>query len=224
MQYLNTWGEDKLTGAVLRIDKVPNGDACNCICIICGNDLQARQGNIREHHFKHISGSECKPETILHKLAKRILLQHNLFNLPVGRGGYFYYDQVLGEEWVYNQKPDIIIKNSETIIHIEIAVTSFITDEKYQKIKMADLNTIEIDLSKLSRDCGYEDLKKMIIHETANKKIIHWKNENPDAGAEENKALQWLGTLGFVVLVTWAINKFRRLSSTNKYKIVKKFK
>jgi len=209
MEYLNTLAKDKLSGAILHIDKVPNGDKCNCVCISCGNNLQARQGDIRQHHFKHISGNECSPETILHQLSKQILLEHRIFNLPSNEG-YFNYDNVQEEQWMGNHKPDIVLTGIDKIIHVEIAVTSFIKESKYQKIKLADLNTVEIDLSNLRRDCEYDDLKKIIIHETANKKIIHWKGEFTDVPLEKDETFQWIGAIGLFFFIAWIIKKFRK--------------
>jgi hypothetical protein len=80
----------KPTGKIVTINEVTNGNACDCKCINCCLALQARQGEARRHHFKHISGTECSLETILHKLAKQIFKEHSYTILPEGKGRFDY--------------------------------------------------------------------------------------------------------------------------------------
>lgn len=56
------FAKDIKTKQYVGIDEVPNGLACNCVCISCGMRLEARQGDEREHHFKHKNKAkkECK--------------------------------------------------------------------------------------------------------------------------------------------------------------------
>lgn len=55
------------------VDDVPNGKECGCVCPNCGEKLMAKNGGSkREHHFAHLSGTECEGayESMLHLLAK----------------------------------------------------------------------------------------------------------------------------------------------------------
>ena len=55
------------------VDDVPNGKECGCVCPNCGEKLMAKNGGSkREHHFAHLSGTECESayESMLHLLAK----------------------------------------------------------------------------------------------------------------------------------------------------------
>ena len=61
------------SGSLVHISEVERGLACGCSCPACGEGLVARQGEKRQPHFAHQSGSACNPETQLHAVAKRIL-------------------------------------------------------------------------------------------------------------------------------------------------------
>jgi competence CoiA-like predicted nuclease len=79
----------KTENRAVHISEVPNGNDCNCRCFCCKGDMQARQGNERVHHFKHInteyentcSAERCN-ETALHKIAKEILSENSAITLP----------------------------------------------------------------------------------------------------------------------------------------------
>lgn len=43
-------------------------------CISCSSKLIPIMGNIREHHFRHVTQTNCSNETYLHKTAKRLFL------------------------------------------------------------------------------------------------------------------------------------------------------
>lgn len=183
---------DKATQQIVHVNDVPRGNSCNCCCIHCGRDLQARKGEERSHHFKHITGIECNPETILHSLAKRILSQNDHIRLPEKKG-VFRYDSVATEVWLDNQRPDIVLSAPSGLLHVEIAVTSFITVAKKEKIIAKQYRTVEIDLGRISRDTGYSDLTKMVIEETSNKEIIYWPSVPVEMKAEnENNGGFWL--------------------------------
>jgi len=195
MQNKNIFAKDQLTGCIKNVSEVPNGNDCKCICIKCGGALQARHGDIRQHHFKHISAIECNSETILHLIAKRILKEDSRFHLP-GSKGYFHYHEVTDEQWLRNQRPDIILIGKDKRVNVEIAVTCFIGEEKIEKIRASDYNTVEIDLSRLNRNCSYNELKKIIIEEVEHKKIIHWAKETqitpPITETDDKTLINWL--------------------------------
>lgn len=50
-------------GAVVAVDEVPAGHACDCICPSCGAQLHARHGRRRAWHFAHASRADSlQPE------------------------------------------------------------------------------------------------------------------------------------------------------------------
>lgn len=203
------WAVYKPTGKVINIDEAIRGNDCNCVCIACGCDLQARQGPVRTHHFKHITSTECSPETILHQLAKRVFNECSYFNLPDGRGR-FDYTSVKEEAWLQDQKPDIVLTGLDKQVHVEIAVTSFIDEVKEEKLVAKQYNTIEIDLSDISRNAPYENIKKIVIEETDRKQIIYWHAPMANAGENENKTLQAIIVMGVVALISWIAYRLLR--------------
>jgi hypothetical protein len=190
---------DKASGHVVNIATVPRGNACNCKCVNCGGDLQARKGSIREMHFKHISGTECNPETVLHQLAKRIFHDHDSFILPENKGR-FSYGEVKEEVWLDYQKPDIVLTGTDKELHIEVAVTSFITAAKRDKIKSRRYNTIEIDLSKIARDSTYEEIQKILIEGASRKSIIFWNDDGINIANSEKTNSNWLFAVGIAAI------------------------
>lgn len=194
----NFYAIDIHTGNIVNATAVAKGNACDCICIKCGAALQARQGEHNRHHFKHITGMECKPETVLHLLAKRIFMECNYLLLPENKGR-FEYTAVTEETWLVDQKPDIVLTGVTNNLHIEIAVTSFIDKTKKAKIVAKEYNTIEIDLSNLDRDTGYDNLKTILIEEIDRKEIIYWHKSNP-MQPEPGKNNNWWKALGLAAL------------------------
>jgi hypothetical protein len=202
MKLLNPFGILESTDEMVTVDQVANGNACGCVCPVCGQPLQARQGVENTHHFSHVTNIECKPETILHRIAKRVLEDSSHIMLPDGKG-YFYYERVALEKKLDGFQPDIVLyDNTGKCLVVEVAVTSFIKKTKQNKIIAADLNAIEIDLSGLARDCSVEHLRRIIIEGIAGKYIIHW--QKPYVGLstpQEKSSSMWDGLLFILILV-----------------------
>ncbi|MFK5950191.1 MAG: hypothetical protein QM500_15610 [Methylococcales bacterium] len=176
-----------------------NGEKCNCICIECGTNLIANQGNQRGWHFKHASEDNCSGgiETVLHKRAKEILSEETYFLLPpliiveqalswepdidetdtvvlVSYGQKLKLDNIkLVEEGVNQIRPDLIIFSKKVPLMVEIAVTHFVDEEKKQKIIESGISCLEIDISNL-KDCELNDseIKELIVNGIDNKKWI----------------------------------------------------
>ncbi len=47
------------TGELVSIESVESGLACGCICVACGQEMEARKGDMRRHHFAHVSNYKC---------------------------------------------------------------------------------------------------------------------------------------------------------------------
>lgn len=62
---------------IRSVEEVARGLACECACTSCGDQVIARQGEIREWHFAHAAESDCEggAETALHLAAKQLLLE-----------------------------------------------------------------------------------------------------------------------------------------------------
>ena len=152
---------------LVSIDEVDKGALCGCICPSCGENLIAKKGNIKSHHFAHISGSNCAYgyETSLHRLAKEIMEELDYIILPsveIGNGkknGKILYKpfkakiQKIDLEKKYNNiRPDILITVNSKILVIEIYVNHKVDFEKIQKVKADNLPMIEINLRELNKD------------------------------------------------------------------------
>ena len=148
---------------MLNIDSVANGLKCGCVCPHCGEDLEACQGDIRQHFFRHASGTECKGArmTALHIMAQNILKREKKVMLPEYNGKYYQQkatcvtleDVDLEKDYRREDlivRPDCVgFRNGKDDLFIEILVTHEVDDIKQAKIKQLGYPCIEIDLSDL---------------------------------------------------------------------------
>lgn len=74
----------KNTNDIVDVDSVKNGNKCGCVCIACGENLQAKHGKINKHHFAHQTDSNCPggTETLLHLLTKDIIEENRSIYFP----------------------------------------------------------------------------------------------------------------------------------------------
>ena len=175
---------------LVSIEDVERGLACNCICPGCGSNLMAKKGRINIHHFAHYKEDACIGgiETALHLAAKEIIQKQKRIVLPplkvkISNSKYtedyatesemIKFDKVDLEVMMGDIKPDVILQIGRKSLIVEVAVTHFIDEEKYEKIKAKGIAAIEIDLSDLKDGFSKEDLANMVIFSYRNKKWIH---------------------------------------------------
>ncbi|MDO8178407.1 MAG: competence protein CoiA family protein [Undibacterium sp.] len=172
-------------GQFVHIDSVPNGKACDCTCLACGEPLVARQGSKKAHSFAHESGAECQYaiETMLHWLAKELFASRSYFVTPshtistsmdgpirpinlskVIPSMELQIDSVEIEKRVASVRPDILINVQGKEYLIEIFVTHKCDEEKISKLKEIGLSSIEIDLSKFKLN-KVSDLEQVLFFE-----------------------------------------------------------
>ncbi|MFH8236055.1 hypothetical protein ACFMIT_29095, partial [Klebsiella pneumoniae] len=62
------FGFDTDSNKIVDIASVENGLSCNCICLICGTSLIARQGQNKKWHFSHSTEVKgvCSELTLQH--------------------------------------------------------------------------------------------------------------------------------------------------------------
>lgn len=72
-------------GRLVPISRVPAGLACGCVCPVCGRALIARKGRLKSHHFAHATATDCRGETVLHEVGKRLLRARIARHLRDGR-------------------------------------------------------------------------------------------------------------------------------------------
>ena len=78
-------------GEIVNINSLNNVNRENQYsCISCGNELIAKRGDKRIHHFAHKGSTHCSSETYLHSLSKIIF--ENEFNKCVTENLPFYFN------------------------------------------------------------------------------------------------------------------------------------
>lgn len=194
LSLLQSFAMDK-NGRIRSIDEVNRGLACECVCPYCEEPVLARQGDVREWHFAHASGSECDggAEGALHAAAKQLLLESGGMAIPERRvtasaslpdGRHAAAEAARPETWIDfatieaerkigELRPDIIATVGTEVIFIEVAVTHFIDREKATKIESLGFPTLEIDIAKLHREkWSWEELFGVVVEGVTAKRWI----------------------------------------------------
>ena len=142
---------------LLSIDEVEGGLSCDCICPACKNQLIARKGKIKAHHFAHYKSIDCLSgqETALHIISKKIIEKSKTFKTPI----LFYpntsfeifdeteiiIDNVKLEKKIGDIIPDIIIESNSKQLLVEIVVNNSVNWQKLQRIRSENLPVIEVN-------------------------------------------------------------------------------
>lgn len=183
-------------GQLISIHDAEQGLACGCVCPGCGAELVARKGPQRAHHFAHHNSAECNygPESALHFRAKNVFLTEPNLLLPLLmitdteakksypelnlmdaiEGEVAQLSQVEIEKHLGSFKPDVtaIIQTGEQI-DIEIHVSHKVDMEKHRKVQNADRLMVEIDLSKVARNCTEKELIEQVLWRSPRHFIHH---------------------------------------------------
>lgn len=176
-------------GNIVSIDDVPSGKEYGCVCPACGDELIARKGEKRMHHFAHRSNEDCEYgyESSLHLAAKDVLSRSKKMVIPpvyvefpqsgkpkelISKERGISIDDVELEKRFDDIIADIVVDSGDEHFFIEIYVTHPIDDEKLKKLKEKKICTIEIDLSKIKRDISVEELSDILLSSSPQKS---WK-------------------------------------------------
>lgn len=176
-------------GQLISIKTALRGRGCNCTCISCGEPVVARKGLIREHHFSHNSNKEScfiQRESLLHLYAKQVIRTLLGLQLPPMPGtwpesedqtSWWDFERVDEEVPQPGFQPDLVahLRDGRQLF-IEIAVTSFIGEEKLERIKNVGIDTVEIDLRELLTSklpIPSEEVTAHILNQTQNKSWIY---------------------------------------------------
>lgn len=162
--------------------------------------------------------AEWANESGLHKMAKEIIQNESAIMLPAIKVSseqdpnynprdmrqwesleyrperLFKYQKAALEVSQKDFVPDIIVSGEKASLAIEIAVTHFVDEEKEQKIRAAQMPTIEIDISEFfnSEDFSRERLSEQLLRSVEHKKWVYNRLENKALRAvcERNKKLE----------------------------------
>ena len=172
-----------------HISEVENGLKCACICPACGGALIAKQGKVVEHHFAHASGDECQHavETALHLAAKDILAVRKEFVLPaveihfphtsrhtvIAPERRYLIESVEVERKLGSIIPDVIVRINGRELLVEVTVTHGVDKDKLRKIRELCVSCVEIDLSDAERELTRDELEKIVVDGTRQKRWLH---------------------------------------------------
>lgn len=170
-----------------RGEKVNIEDAHNCVCFcpICHHRLIARNRiplelAKREHHFAHEKGCLCEAndETVLHQMAKDIIIEEKTLMLPPSEddsrpSGLVHFATVEKEKRdnIYGFRPDVdaITEKGERIL-IEFYVSHKVSSKKRNVIISSKLNCIEIDLNYVEIDKNV--VRSFLLNDTDNREWV----------------------------------------------------
>lgn len=182
-------------GQLVDIATVDSGLACNCVCPSCGQQLVAKKGDVKEHHFAHHDSEECSGavETALHIYAKNILQRNKRIVLPrvywdnsdklIYPATEITFDNVALEKRISNIIPDIVVTVKGKPLLIEVAVTHFIDRFKAYKMYELGYSAIEVNADGLfnstyNKPFGHDDFEKRLIEDTSFKRWINNTKKN----------------------------------------------
>lgn len=151
---------------LVDVRSVPNGEKCGCVCPACKAALVAKNmGRIKVPHFAHTADCGNAYETAIHEAAKQIIRELGFVWLPasiVAAKKQFQFSGHTLEKRYDRVVPDVLVwMNPERALAIEMFVTHAVGEEKLQRLRSQRLACVEFDLSALSRDITYEDLRVM---------------------------------------------------------------
>lgn len=181
-------------GKSVFIDNVPKGKKCGCFCSECKGALIARQGDVKVHHFAHVSGNDsikCS-QTALHLLAKEIIMEEKRIPAFVnGKIEFVSVDLIEQEKNFGDIKPDLYAEYNGRAIAVEIFVSHAVDDEKFAKIQNHKLTTFEINLSQLLFETREE--VKLAIYDIKNVRPVYDVEFTEKAIADKKKVIDTNG-------------------------------
>jgi ssDNA-binding Zn-finger/Zn-ribbon topoisomerase 1 len=199
---------------LVSISEVESGLKCGCVCPSCGEQLIAKKGKKKAHHFAHYKLEYCEHgyQTSLHMAAKEILLKAKKLSVPSVELTFETYkkpeiiseqmeiqiDNVKLEKRMGDVIPDVIITSGGRELFLEIYVTHKVDEKKKTRLRKSGKSTIEIDLSKLDRDITEDELTEYIIHGLEYKTWVYnrlwdkWK-ERYGRAAEKIETIKYYG-------------------------------
>jgi hypothetical protein len=183
---------------MVAVEDVPRGDDCDCRCPACLAPLRSKKGDIISWHFAHQVEGDCPKayETMVHKLAKQIILYateitlppvmavHNFRNRLIQDKSIIQFTTPRAEVWLddIDKRPDIMLQTSDGPLAVEIWVTHQCPAEKRQALAASDLKAVEINLS-LFRDRLPLNFPAIVLHAAKREWLHHPLQVAADAEA-----------------------------------------
>ena len=175
---------NRLNNKRIYIDDALRGRLAGTKCPDCGENVLARQGDVRDHHFAHISKTNCNGESDLHYRAKSMIYkskQAPYFPYPLENNVKKIKRHKFVDAWmeanVGDFNVDFLLRDAQDKrLAVEITVTHKTEKAKIDFFKKIDLTAIEIDLSKYhKKNMNESDLRKSIFFTPNN---VNYLNSN----------------------------------------------
>ena len=182
-------------GRMLAPANVESGLACGCTCPGCGATLMAKKETQMAWHFAHHSAkaSVSCVESAIHAAAKQVLLEANWLRVPVkyveaegvapysswhsksaqwGFERIIRFERTADEVWEENVRPDVVGYRGEKRMLIEMYFRHQVDEVKLAKLREKGLPALEIDLSDLDVNEGFEAVRRRVLRDTAYKQWL----------------------------------------------------
>ena len=204
------WGRDA-NGELIHISSLPQGigRSCGLTCPDCNVSLEARQGDIRRWYFAHAVATACEGETVLHKVAKQVLLKaaesFKKLRLPERRvkrtrSDILNYEHL--SEGVFPDQLSVLsgareevrlssgqvadaVVITEALYPRPLVVEVFVTHKKsiddVELFRAMEQDAIEINISALDWSASFADIEKAVLV-TAPRKWLHTNLDESLAG------------------------------------------
>lgn len=187
---------------------VESGLPCGCTCPECGASLVAKKGPKNTWHFAHhnVVATQSCVETAIHAAAKQVLLEANWLQVPEKwiavsgqtKSGIPYtksellaparairFDFCREEVWETNLRPDVVGYRGDRRMLVEMFFTHQVDETKRRKLEVMHRPALEIDLSDLALDAGFDAVRQRVLHDITKKEWLFYPGEN-----EEKAVLQ----------------------------------
>jgi hypothetical protein len=145
------------TGAIVSVEAVARGLACECICPACRWPLVAAKGEVVRHHFRHLAENPaCREarETALHLFAKKVICDTLNLQLPQDLG---QMRSAVSEAIQDDLRFDVLATYDSEDVAVEVFVAHRVGLEKVQKLVERGITALEIDLSSF-RDADLDEI------------------------------------------------------------------
>ena len=187
------------TGAVVQVQDVQRGLACQCTCLGCGGRLVAKQGAKVVWHFAHDQPADQRScgETALHLAAKAVLQSLPAIwlppaewslpslrdstgrELPVLAHGASQLVAVVSVELEVVQRStlgdvrlDALLTTSVGRVGVEVLVTHAVDETKRATLAALQLPALEIDLSAYVQVCTTFEPLRELLHRGAPRILV----------------------------------------------------
>jgi hypothetical protein len=186
-------------------DVLESGLACGCACPGCGAPLVLRQGTKRRHFSHHrVQGTTHCVESAIHAAAIQVLCDANWMHVPekfvsasvptksgsdhgrfevlrparVIRFDYSRKEHTFADQNGKSIRADVVGFRGEKQMIVEMCFTHAVDDEKKAFLRQLGLPAIEIVLSDLDLDAGFDAVRERVLENNVYKEWLFHPGED----------------------------------------------